>query len=315
MTQATPDISIVIPVYNERDNVEALLDEIRSQPLADRIREMLFIDDGSLDGTTLVIQRLCAKDDRVKAIMLRRNFGKSAALDAGFRQATGEIIITMDGDGQDDPAEIEALVAKLDEGFDVVSGWKQDRHDPLSKTLPSRLFNGTMRLISGVRLHDFNCGLKAYREEVTREIDLYGERHRFIPVLAANCGFRVGEIAVNHRPRTHGKSKFGAKRLIRGFLDAITITFLGRYTQRPSHFFGLWGMVMFLAGLLINAYLTVCWFEGEALSNRPLLVLGVLLMLLGFQSVSVGLLSEMLISTRGADRHYSVRGRVNCDDD
>jgi len=309
------DVSVVIPIYNERDNVEPLLKELLASPMAGDVCEVIFVDDGSDDGTTRIIERLCANDPRVKAIVFRRNFGKSSALDAGFRQAKGDVVVTLDGDLQDDPNEIPNLLKRLDEGYDLVSGWKRDRQDPPTKTLPSLFFNAVVRTFSAVKIHDFNCGLKAYRSEVVRELNLYGEQHRFIPILANNRGFRVGEIPVRHRRRIHGKSKFGPRRLLRGFFDFITVAFLSRYNHRPLHLFGFWGVLMFAVGTIINVYLTAMWFLGHALSNRPMLVFATLLMIVGFQSVSLGLLSEMVASMRPGRSHYSVRKRINSEEE
>jgi dolichol-phosphate mannosyltransferase len=229
-------------------------------------------------------------------VRLRRNFGKSTALAAGFAQAEGETIVTIDGDLQDDPAEIPRLLAKLDEGFDLVSGWKTRRRDPLRRRLLSRIFNGVTGRVSGLRLHDMNCGLKAYRAEVVRGLALYGELHRFIPVLAHYRGFRVAELPVNHRPRSHGRSRYGLERYLRGFLDLLTVTFMGRYRHRPLHLFGGLGLVLGFVGIVVLAYLTVLKATGEAIGHRPLLTLGVLLVVVGLQFFSLGLLSEMVTS-------------------
>ena len=242
-------ISVVVPVYNEERSVALLVDELDSalQPL-DTPWETIFVDDGSTDGTFAALTRLHAARDDVVVVRLRRNFGKAAALAAGFAQARGEVIVTLDGDLQDDPAEIPHLLAKLDEGFDLVSGWKSNRRDPLRRRVLSRIFNAVTGWISGVHLHDMNCGLKAYRAEVVRGLRLYGELHRFIPVLAQSRGFRVAELPVNHRPREHGRSRYGLERYLRGFLDLLTVSFLGRYRNRPLHLFGGVGLTLSLAG-------------------------------------------------------------------
>jgi glycosyltransferase involved in cell wall biosynthesis len=229
-------------------------------------------------------------------VRLRRNFGKAAALQAGFEAAAGDVVVTIDGDLQDDPAEIPRLLAKLDEGFDLVSGWKTRRRDPLSRRLLSRLFNAVTGRLSGLRLHDLNCGLKAYRAEVVRGLRIYGELHRFIPVLAHYRGFRVAELPVNHRPREHGRSRYGMERYLRGFLDLLTVTFMGRYRHRPLHLFGGFGLVLGGAGSLVLLYLTVVKLAGEAIGHRPLLTLGVLLVVVGMQFLSLGLLSELITS-------------------
>ncbi|HEV8686790.1 MAG TPA: glycosyltransferase family 2 protein, partial [Gaiellaceae bacterium] len=240
------------------------------------------------------LTRLHAVQPNVRVVRLRRNFGKAAALDAGFRNATGDIVVTMDGDLQDDPAEIPRLLAKLDEGFDLVSGWKARRRDPLSRRVLSRVFNWVTGRVSGVRLHDMNCGLKAYRAEVVRGLSIYGELHRFIPVLAHYRGFRVGELSVNHRPRREGRSRYGMERYLRGFLDLLTVTFMGRYRHRPLHLFGGLGLALGFAGFLICLYLTALWFAGHAIGHRPLLTLGVLLVVVGMQFLSLGLIGEMI---------------------
>ena len=227
---------------------------------------------------------------------LRRNFGKAAALDAGFAEAAGDIVVTIDGDLQDDPAEIPRLLAKLDEGFDLVSGWKEKRRDPLTRRIPSKLFNSVTGRVSGVRLHDMNCGLKAYRAEVVQGMRLYGELHRYIPVLAHYRGYRIAELPVHHRPREHGRSNYGVERYLRGFLDLLTVTFMGRYRHRPLHLFGGIGLLTSLIGLIILVYLTVVKLAGHAIGQRPLLTLGVLLLVVGIQLLSLGLISELITS-------------------
>jgi glycosyltransferase involved in cell wall biosynthesis len=290
-------ISIVIPVHNEERSVALLLDEIGSalQPL-EQPWEAVFVDDGSEDGTFAALTRLHAAADNVRVVRLRRNFGKAAALQAGFEAAAGDVVVTIDGDLQDDPAEIPRLLAKLDEGFDLVSGWKTRRRDPLSRRLLSRIFNVVTGRLSGLRLHDLNCGLKAYRAEVVRGLRIYGELHRFIPVLAHYRGFRVAELPVNHRPREHGRSRYGMERYLRGFLDLLTVTFMGRYRHRPLHLFGGFGLVLGGAGSLVLLYLTAVKLAGEAIGHRPLLTLGVLLVVVGMQFLSLGLLSELITS-------------------
>jgi dolichol-phosphate mannosyltransferase len=290
-------ISVVIPVYNEERSVALLLDEIGSalEPLG-RPWEAVFVDDGSDDGTFAALTRLHAAADNVRIVRLRRNFGKAAALQAGFEEARGEVVVTIDGDLQDDPAEIPRLLAKLDEGFDLVSGWKARRRDPLRRRVPSRIFNWVTGRISGLRLHDLNCGLKAYRAEVLSGLRIYGELHRYIPVLAHYRGFRVAELPVNHRPREHGRSHYGMERYVRGFLDLLTVTFMGRYRHRPLHLFGGLGLVLGALGSVVLLYLVVLKVAGEAIGHRPLLTLGVLLVVVGVQLVSLGLLSELLTS-------------------
>jgi dolichol-phosphate mannosyltransferase len=251
---------------------------------------------GAADGTFSALTRLHAAEQNVRVVRLRRNFGKAAALVAGFDQARGETVVTIDGDLQDDPAEIPRLLAKLDEGFDLVSGWKTHRRDPLSRRILSRIFNRVTSAFSGVRLHDMNCGLKAYRAEVVHGLRLYGELHRFIPVLAHYRGFRIAELPVNHRPREHGRSRYGVERYVRGFLDLLTVSFIGRYRHRPLHLFGGLGLILGFIGSAILVYLTVVKALGHAIGQRPLLLLGVLLVVIGMQFFSLGLISEMITS-------------------
>ena len=297
-------ISVVVPVHNEERSVALLYDELRSalEPLGVPW-EAIFVDDGSSDGTFGALTRLHSGVENVRVVRLRRNFGKAAALVAGFDQARGETVVTIDGDLQDDPAEIPRLLAKLDEGFDLVSGWKTKRRDPLSRRILSRIFNRVTGLFSGVRLHDMNCGLKAYRAEVVHGLRLYGELHRFIPVLAHYRGFRIAELPVNHRPREHGRSRYGVERYLRGFLDLLTVSFIGRYRHRPLHLFGGLGLALGAIGSAILVYLTVLKLLGNAIGHRPLLLLGVLLLVIGLQFFSLGLISEMITS------HHEERAR------
>ena len=290
-------ISVVIPVHDEERSVALLYDELRSalEPL-DKEWEAIFVDDGSTDGTFAALTRLHSGADNVRVVRLRRNFGKAAALAAGIEVATGEVIVTMDADLQDDPAEIPRLLAKLDEGFDLVSGWKTRRRDPLSRRMLSRIFNAVTSRFSGVRLHDMNSGLKAYRAEVVHGLRLYGELHRFIPVLAHYRGFRIAELPVNHRPREHGSSRYGIERYLRGFLDLLTVSFIGRYRHRPLHLFGGLGLALTTIGIGILIYLSVDKALGHAIGGRPLLTLGVLLVVVGMQFFSLGLISEMITS-------------------
>jgi glycosyltransferase involved in cell wall biosynthesis len=288
---------VVIPSLNEEASVGPLFDELAAVLDATaRVWEVVFVDDGSTDETFSALARLHDGATGVKVVRLRRNFGKAAALDAGFREASGEVIVTMDGDGQDDPAEIPKLLAKLDEGFDLVSGWKTRRRDPLRRRLVSRVFNGVTGRVSGLRLHDMNCGLKAFRADVALNVRLYGELHRYIPVLAHYQGFRVVEIPVHHRPREHGRSRYGLERYVRGFLDLLTVTFMGRYRYRPLHLFGGLGLGLSVTGGAVLAYLVALKIDGQAIGHRPLLTLGVLLVVVGMQFLSLGLLSELLTS-------------------
>jgi glycosyltransferase involved in cell wall biosynthesis len=290
-------ISVVIPVHDEERSVELLYDELRAalEPLGSGW-EAIFVDDGSTDGTFAALTRLHSRNENVRVVRLRRNFGKAAALVAGFDQVQGDTVVTIDGDLQDDPAEIPRLLAKLDEGFDLVSGWKAHRRDPLTRRIPSRLFNSVTSRFSGVRLHDMNCGLKAYRAEVVHGLRLYGELHRFIPVLAHYRGFRIAELPVNHRARAHGRSRYGLERYLRGFLDLLTVSFMGRYRHRPLHLFGGLGLLLAAIGIGILIYLSVDKALGHAIGGRPLLTLGVLLVVVGMQFFSLGLISEMITS-------------------
>jgi glycosyltransferase involved in cell wall biosynthesis len=290
-------ISVVVPLLNEERSLRKLLEEI-STALDERGEpyEVVFVDDGSTDGSLSVLRRLHDESPNVVVVHLRRNFGKSAALQAGFLEAQGDVIVTIDADLQDDPAEIPQLLAKLDEGFDLVSGWKTRRHDPWTRRLFSRIFNWATRAVSGVRLHDVNCGLKAYRAEVLQGLRIYGELHRFIPVLAAYRGFRVAETPVNHRARQHGRSRYRAERYLRGFFDLLSVTFMGRYRHRPLHLFGGIGLLLGAIGFIVLVYLTFVKIAGQAIGHRPLLTLGVLLVVVGIQLVSLGLLSELVTS-------------------
>jgi glycosyltransferase involved in cell wall biosynthesis len=290
-------ISVVVPLLNEEHTLETLFAQIAAalEAQGDEF-EVVFVNDGSTDRSMSVLTRLHDEIPNVIVVHFRRNFGKAAALQAGFLEARGDVIVTIDADLQDDPAEIPKLLAKLDEGFDLVSGWKTRRNDPFFRRFFSRIFNWATGAISGVRLHDVNCGLKAYRAEVLQGIRLYGELHRFIPILAAYRGFRVAEIPVNHRPRQHGRSRYGPERYFRGFFDLLSVTFMGRYRHRPLHLFGGVGVVLGAFGFVILTYLTVIWFWGQGIGQRPLLTLGVLLVVVGIQFVSLGLLSELITS-------------------
>jgi glycosyltransferase involved in cell wall biosynthesis len=303
-------ISVVVPVQDEERSVALLYDELAAalEPLGQEW-EVLYVDDGSTDGTFAALTRLQAREPAVRIVRLRRNFGKASALAAGFARAAGEVVATIDGDLQDDPQEIPRLLAKLDEGFDLVSGWKTRRRDPWRRRALSRAFNTVTGWLSGLRLHDLNCGLKAYRAEVLRGLRLYGELHRFIPVLAHYRGFRVAELPVNHRPREHGRSRYGVERYLRGFFDLLTVTFMGRYRYRPLHLFGSVGLVLGLLGFGLLAYLTVLKATGEAIGGRPLLTLGVLLLVVGIQLFSLGLVGELVTSLH--EERTSDRERVD----
>jgi glycosyltransferase involved in cell wall biosynthesis len=293
---AEVDVSVLVPVLDEAETVEELGSRVAAVLDGLGLRfEIVFVDDGSRDGTVERVRSAHGRDGRIKLVRLRRNFGKAAALSAGFEHSHGRIVVTMDGDLQDDPDEIPRLLAMLESGdLDLVSGWKKERRDPAAKRIPSRLFNWVTRRLAGVELHDFNSGFKVYRREVLDQIAVYGELHRYIPVLASRRGFAVGEAPVTHHPRRHGVSKYGWDRFYKGLLDLITVLFITRYTRRPLHLFGAVGLAFLAAGFGIDLYLAILWMGGATLSNRPLLLLGVLLMLLGIQVLTTGLLGEMI---------------------
>ena len=312
--QLKTDVSIVIPILNECENLpelyQGLTETLTGLNLA---YEIIFIDDGSTDGSTALCRSMAQSNTSVTLIELRRRFGKATALQVGFQTAKGDIIITMDGDLQDDPAEIPRFLEALESGVDLVSGWKKTRQDPLTKTLPSKLFNQVTSIMTGIKLKDFNCGFKAYRREVVESLDLYGELHRYIPVLAHANGFRIGEIAVNHRPRCYGQSKYSFERFLRGAFDLLTVLFLGTFKRRPLHLFGLIGLAFAGVGFAIDLYLSVLWLTGIAyIGNRPLLILGTLLIIVGVQVLIFGLLAEMItaVTYRRADAMELIR-RVN----
>jgi glycosyltransferase involved in cell wall biosynthesis len=304
-------ISVVVPVFNEEESVAPLVGELREAlGRLGRPSEIIIVDDGSIDATPAVLDRLAGDHDGVTVVTLRRNFGKAVALMAGFREARGEVVVTIDGDLQDDPSEIPVLLAELDAGADLVSGWKRDRKDPWSRRAASKVFNGVTAKVTGSTLHDLNCGFKAYRAEVVRSLALTGDQYRYIPVLAQNEGFRVAEVAVNHRQRRFGRSKYGLERYLRGFLDLMTITFIGRYRHRPMHLFGGLGTLLIALGTLICAYLAVIWLLGEGIGGRPLLLLGVLMIVVGVQLFTIGLVSEMLQRYHVRPQDEEARSRV-----
>jgi glycosyltransferase involved in cell wall biosynthesis len=292
--------SVVVPVLNEEQSVATLHAELarvfETQALGSA--EFLFVDDGSRDGTWAEVRKLAAADPRVRGIRFRRNFGKAAALTAGFQAARGAIVFTLDGDLQDDPAEIPRFLEQLGQGFDVVSGWKRTRHDPWHKVGPSRVFNWIVSYLTGCHLHDHNCGFKVYRREVLDEVGIYGELHRFVPVLAHAKGFRVGEVVVNHRRRKFGRSKYGVARFVKGLLDIITVRFLTRFSQRPLHVLGAIGLVLLLLGGLGLVYLAVAWLDprNRPIGDRPLLTYSAALLGVGTQLITLGILAELITS-------------------
>lgn len=302
-------ISVIIPVFNEVDSIQELHDELTRVLLAYKPYEILFIDDGSSDGSVEIINRLSQSDPCINLIKFYRNYGKSAALAEGFKYANGDYIVTMDADMQDDPAEIPNLILKLEEGFDLVSGWKKDRKDPISKRVPSKLFNLVTRLFTGVRIHDFNCGLKIYKKSVVKTLEIYGGRHRYIPALAGQKKFKVTEIVVHHRPRIYGITKYGGSRFFHGLFDLISILFLSKYTQSPLYFFGQIGLFTFLSGLGIEFYvLYLKYGMGEPFAKHmALLMLGVLIIVIGIQFFSIGLVGEM-IANSNQDKESRVKG-------
>jgi len=291
------DISVVVPLYNEEQSLLPLNEALeRVLSGLGRSYEIVYVDDGSTDASFDRLKEIAKGSAAVRAIRFRRNFGKAAALSAGFHAARGAVIITLDADLQDDPDEIPRLLAHLDEGWDLVSGWKLNRQDPLSKTLPSRIFNGVTGRLSGLKLHDFNCGFKVYRTEVVRNLRIYGELHRYVPVLAHWKGFRVSELPVRHHPRAYGQSKYGLGRFPKGLVDLLTVMFLTRFTMRPLHLFGGAGLAIGGVGFVSDAYLSVLWMMGYGIGQRPLLLMGVLCMILGMNLVSMGLIGEMIAS-------------------
>ncbi|MEY4565379.1 MAG: Undecaprenyl-phosphate 4-deoxy-4-formamido-L-arabinose transferase [Planctomycetota bacterium] len=313
---SSPKLSIVIPVFNEAESLNLLHEKIVDVAQTGNLSyQLLLIDDGSTDSSWERITELNAHDPNTTGIRLRRNFGKAAALAAGFDSATGEVLITMDADLQDDPQEIPNLLKKMSEGYDVVSGWKKVRNDPWHKTFPSKIFNFLVGWATGVPLHDHNCGLKAYRREIFDEVKLYGEMHRFVPVLAASRGWKVGEIPVQHHPRQFGHSKYGAKRFIKGLLDLITVYFLTGFRQRPQHLLGSFGLICLLGGSVGLFILLTFWLisrMSEAipdihLHERAIFYLSICSLLLGFQMVAVGILAELITAISRPDQSpYSI---------
>ena len=306
------DISVIIPLLNEVESLQELYKRV-SRALSARqcAFELVFVDDGSSDGSFAVLEQLHRQEKRVRVIQFRRNFGKAAALYAGFQQARGKMIITMDADLQDVPEEIPMLLGAMEKGCDLVSGWKVKRRDPLSRRVSSKIFNWTVSLLTGIRIHDFNSGFKCYRREIVQEIKIYGELHRYIPVLAAWRGFKIGEVPVQHQPRRYGRSRYGILRGVRGFFDLLTVMTLTRYSQRPLHLFGLLGLALGCSGLMVDLYLAVKWFQGQWLANRPLLLLGMLLLIVGLQFVFFGLLAEMIGYSTQNGESCSIKKRLD----
>ena len=303
-------ISIVIPLYNEEESVIPLSHELRKAlSRLNTTYEVILVDDGSTDSSLQKLKEIVKNDNRFRYLSFRKNYGKSAALQVGFKAATGDAVVTMDADLQDDPQEIQSLLKKLDEGFDLCSGWKKKRQDPFIKKISSKFFNFITRLISGIKIHDFNCGLKAYRREVVENVKVYGELHRYIPMLAKWQGYSVTEVPVMHHPRRYGKTKFGITRFFKGFIDLVTVVFVTRYIKRPMHFFGFLGALSFFVGFIVLGYLTVLWIQGLPLSNRPMLFLGMLLIIVGVQLFAVGLLGEVITHNAMDEREYVIKDK------
>lgn len=302
---------MVVPLLDERESIEELVGRIQSA-LKGRSFEIILVDDGSSDGSWKEIVRIAEDHPWLRGISLQRNYGKSTALQCGFDYSRGERIVTLDADLQDDPNEIPPLLEHLDQGYDLVSGWKKNRQDPMQKTIPSRFFNWVTRLFTRIPLHDFNCGLKAYRREVIQSIELYGELHRYIPLLAEREGFtRISERKVRHHARKYGRTKFGLSRFLYGFLDLLTLLLVRRFVTRPMHFFGTIGVLSLLVGVSINVHLFwIKMVHGASLSNRPLLILGVLLVVIGVQFFSIGFLGEMFQQDRAGQRPARIRQQI-----
>ncbi|NMW22715.1 MAG: glycosyltransferase family 2 protein [Chlorobiaceae bacterium] len=314
-------LSVIVPLFNEQESLTDLLDQLYAA-LHDRELRQLFeeefnfeiimVDDGSTDGSCRLISNMIMSRPEIRLISFQRNFGKTAALSAGFMAATGDYICTIDADLQDDPFAIKELIIKMQEGYDLVSGWKQERKDPLSKTIPSKLFNLVTRLFTGISLHDFNCGLKLYRKEVTRRLELRGDMHRYIPVLAEWMGFKIAELPVRHQARKFGSTKYNSSRFFSGLFDFLSVLFITRYLRRPMHFFGMAGLTSFFLGFSISLYVTLDKILlHKPVSNRPILFLGILLLILGVQLFSTGLLGEMLSTSSSKESLFAVRETVN----
>ena len=304
------NLSIIIPAYNEQGSVKKLLEKIYSEIKTNNFGtvEIIFVDDGSTDNTKLIVEDWFSKKKILsKLILFRTNRGKSSALNEAFQSAQGDIVITMDADLQDDPKEIKNFVSKINEGYDFVSGWKVKRKDPISKTFPSKIFNFITSKVSGIKLNDFNCGFKAYKNQVVKDLNIYGELHRYIPVIVNKLGYKISEIKVKHNERQFDKSKFGNERYLRGFLDLLTVLFLNNFRYRPLHLFGSVGLIFIVLGLIIEVYLVLNWLNNIGIGNRPLLFFGMLLIIVGVQSFFFGLIGEMLVGNSKVKINYDVK--------
>ena len=311
------DISVLIPLYNEEESLNELNDWILRVVESNHFSyEIIYIDDGSNDESWTVISKLSADNTHIKGLRFRRNYGKSAALNEGFKIAQGDVVITMDADLQDSPDEIPELYRMVvEDNYDLVSGWKKKRHDPIMKTIPSKLYNRTTRMLFGIKLHDFNCGLKAYKNEVIKHIEVNGEMHRYIPVIAKREGYhKIGEKVVQHQKRKYGVTKFGLDRFIKGYLDLLTIFFVSRFAQRPMHFFGFFGSLIFFAGFVIAGYLAYTKFFAEKytmMTDRPLFYFGLLAMIVGVQLFLTGFLADMISRNSFEHKEYQVKSKIN----
>ena len=314
-TLKTPKISFVIPVFNEEESLIKLVNEIHNTFSGQYFYEILFIDDGSTDKTLSIIKDLEKKDPLIKHLSMRRNFGKAAALSIGFENAIGEIMVTLDGDLQDDPAEVPKLLKLLESDYDLVVGWKWPRLDSWGKRVASKIYNRATRSMTGTNLHDMNSGMKVFRRDMLDNFKLYGDIHRYIPVLAQGKGFKVGEVKVKHRPRTFGKSKYSGERFIRGPIDLLTVLFLTEYFKRPAHFLGGFGLLFSMIGFLILLILSIGWFSGTPIASRPLFSLGILLLIVGVQMMCFGILAELITYHfhRSASEEYPIRDKYLSD--
>lgn len=310
------DISVVVPVYNEEESLPHLIPWIEKVMATHQYSyEIILIDDGSKDDSWKVINDIHSTyGNKVRGIKFRRNYGKSAALDVGFQEAKGEVVFTMDADLQDSPDELPDMYKMIiNDGYDLVSGWKKKRHDPISKTIPSKLFNAVARKVSGIQLHDFNCGLKAYKNSVIKDVNVYGDMHRWIPVLAKWQGYdRIGEKIVEHRPREYGVSKFGARRLISGFLDLLSIFFVGKFNKQPMHFFGTWGLIFLFVGFMTLIYLSISKliYAQTGIQDRPLFFFGIVTLIVGTQLFLTGFLAELVIDSKVKEHYYNIEDQL-----